>query len=331
MRKTNDPPKQKERPLLFKGEMVRAILDGRKTQTRRIVADKRLSPKLTLLELFDFLGGGGRCDSSGDDGLRVSFVSDYERQDDNGRRYKYTGLLVQSEAVPEDGAEEIVCPYGVQGDSLLVREKWRTKKQWDHLAPTALPIYDSALPDCDIDWAATPTHQLHGRWRAAIHLPLRFARIELDLTKVRVERLQDISEQDAIAEGCEMDPEMRPGDAAPLIFPKEQPHPKGGFVGWDDAREWYADLWDSINGAGAWDKNPWVWVISFRRISEASDRPGADSVLERDSSTGVSVPASPIHNAPLSHGSLTGYNDPSSSPAPTDKERMTKDLEEKEA
>lgn len=84
----------------------------------------------------------------------------------------------------------------------------------------------------------------------------------------------------------------------------------------------------------AWCEDEQIILTAYDELigySEASDRPGADSVLERDSSPAVSVPASPINNAPLSHGSLTGYNDPSSSPAPTDKERMTKDLEEKEA
>lgn len=88
-------------------------------------------------------------------------------------------------------------------------------------------------------------------------MPKKYCRLRLEITGVRVERVQDISEEDARAEGCEMDGQ----------FPKEQPHPQGGRVGWDDAREWYSDLWEKINGANSWEKNPWVWVISFKRLN----------------------------------------------------------------
>ncbi|MGE5866558.1 MAG: hypothetical protein ACM32J_15885, partial [Rhizobacter sp.] len=89
-----------------------------------------------------------------------------------------------------------------------------------------------------------PEHAV--RWKPSIHMPRAASRITLEGTGVRVERLQDISRGDAMAEGCPS-PNMRDGD---------------------DPRKWYADLWDSINGASScWDANPWVWVVEFKRIT----------------------------------------------------------------
>lgn len=103
---------------------------------------------------------------------------------------------------------------------------------------------------------------------------------------VRVERLQAISEADAIAEGCVTEEVVSGYDGSLIHVPSEVPHPKGGLQGWDCARDWYADLWESIHGprirrrrakgkpvdrdppvsGGAWDANPFVWVVEFRRV-----------------------------------------------------------------
>jgi hypothetical protein len=96
-------------------------------------------------------------------------------------------------------------------------------------------------------------------WRPSIHMPRWASRLTLTVTEVRVQRLQEISEADAWAEGC------KPGElnARGEPFPAEEPHAKGGTIGWDNAVDWYADLWNSLHGPDAWEANPWVVAVSF--------------------------------------------------------------------
>lgn len=180
----------RERPILFNGPMVRAILDGRKTQTRRVCKGQR-----ELSSAHDF-------------------------QIDR-------------------------CPYGQPGDRLWVREAWRTADHFDHLAPSKLetwaPLKFAAGGAPIGAWAG---YGYGGKIRPGIHMPRWASRITLEVTGVRVDRLQDMSRDDAMEEGC---PSLNM------------------VVG--NTRQWYADLWDSINGAGAWAANPWVWVVEFRRVT----------------------------------------------------------------
>lgn len=171
-------------PILFSAPMVRAILDGSKTQTRRVAKE------------FD--------------GLRDldKILARFPNQ--NG------------------------CRYGQPGDRLWVRETWAEHPDY----PDARRAIYRA--DAGSEYDAE-------RWRPSIHMPRWACRIELEVTGVRVERLQSISEADARAEGVE-------GDSHP-----------GAFVG--TCRGNFARLWESINGAGSWDANPWVWVVEFRRVS----------------------------------------------------------------
>ena len=180
----------KERPILFSAPMVRALLAGTKTQTRRIV-------KARDLEWMDVHQG--------------------LREPDNAER----------------------CPYGQPGgDRLYVRETWAAPHAYDHLPPRLIP------QDARIHYAATEDRG-GLLWRPSIHMPRWASRITLEVTGVRVERLQDISEADAIAEGVYTDPACPAYDA-------------------------YAQLWDEINGLGSWEANPWVWVVGFHRINGAS-------------------------------------------------------------
>lgn len=179
-----------EHPILFSTEMVRAILDGRKTMTRRII--KR--------------GVVGRM-MSGD---QILWPYIYDKQG-------------KSVAVP--------CPYGQPGDLLWVREAWK-------LSPRGNALYRA-------DPALGPDSYEKG-WRPSIHMPRWASRINLEVTGVRVERVQDISEDDAIAEGMEIVPV--------------------GTATWTN-RQSFSILWDKINAkrSHSWDSNPWVWVVEFKR------------------------------------------------------------------
>jgi len=174
----------KERPILFSGPMVRAILDGRKTQTRRILKPQ---PICTANDNWD----------------------------------------IRSEGVWK-------CPYGQPGDRLWVRETWRRH-------------YGSVNYRADHEDGAG-----HMRWRPSIHMPRWASRITLEITDVRVQQLQDITVTDIYAEGFDPwgDTQTRTAD----------------FGDVSHVYEWYASLWDKINGPGAWNANPWAWAITFRRV-----------------------------------------------------------------
>lgn len=221
----------KERPILFSDPMVRAILDGRKTQTRRVapIDDIRLTHH-----------DGGILAWS------VRFAKPHKRalSSHSGGRFS------------EDEARRVIaamyCPYGQPGDRLWVRETWR------HIEGGA--VYDAAGGVMDAfepetkyraDW---PLYR--GRWKPSIHMPRWASRILLGVTGVRVERLQDISEADARAEGAPCVDEVSGREA---LFPDA-----------DQAGSWrpgFRVLWESINGEGSWDANPWVWVVEFERVT----------------------------------------------------------------
>jgi hypothetical protein len=134
------------------------------------------------------------------------------------------------------------CPYGRPGDRLWVREAWRSGKIADRFPPRELTPH--------VVWYeadGTAPEATSGKLRPGMFMPRWASRITLEVTGVRVERLQDISEADAKAEG-----------AGPLLVP-----PDGGSC---PHVEGYRVLWESINGAGSWDANPWVWCVSFRRL-----------------------------------------------------------------
>lgn len=158
----------------------------------------------------------------------------------------------------------VKCPYGQRGDRLWIKETWRVPSELDALSPRAIgeksidagyrepwaPIQYEA-DGRRRDWSRKWTEP--GKTRVSIHMPRWASRILLEVTGVRVERLQDITEADAIAEGIERDCGMwRHYGTSGMAFI----HPVDS----------YRSLWESINGAGSWDANPWVWVIEFRRI-----------------------------------------------------------------
>lgn len=226
-----------ERPILFSAPMVRALLAGTKTQTRRAL--KRQPWASCSIE-------------EGHEG-ETPFV--YSALHGAGPGYEV-----------EESRTPCRCPYGQPGDRLWVRETWAPHPDFPEMAARAVYRAD---PECkyDVD-----------RWRPSIHMPRRASRILLEITGVRVERLQDISEVDADAEGCErLDYERY--DRDPALCPKcdglrlhRALGPNGGVIEDVDCVECdtyvkrYRHLWESINGAGSWAANPWVWVVEFKRV-----------------------------------------------------------------
>lgn len=213
----------KERPILFSAPMVRAILLGSKTQTRRVV--KHHPSDDGNMVLVDH--GDGWWPYRSDDGERPVV----------------------------NGGDEIPyrCPYGQPGDRLWVREGFSG------------PHYREAFPPSlwhELDeihyWA--DGNPVDGDWtrpRPSIHMPRWASRILLEVVAVRVERLNEISEADAIAEGVE-----RAGDRFKQYMPMFDASAYDPAL----AKSSYSQLWESINGPGSWDANPWVWVVEFERI-----------------------------------------------------------------
>lgn len=209
----------KQRPILFQGAMVRALLNGTKTQTRRVVR-KQFAHDATPAEVA----------ATSPEGWQIS---------------GHSGLWWDDAGACIDDA--VRCPYGQPGDQLWVRETWAqlSAKELD-VEPMFDPAFvyfaqtkwDKAVQYLCADGVAR--WALPKRWKPSIHMPRVASRITLEITGVRVERLQDIGEADALAEGIDQD------TCAPVAT--------------------YRDLWESINGHASWDLNPWVWVVEFKRV-----------------------------------------------------------------
>ena len=193
----------KERPILFSAPMVRAILDGSKTQTRRIMKVQPSSEKLQLATCIDTTGNKKHKD-------------------------KHHWIQVDGLNVIHNDDKYFSCPYGYAGDRLWVRETFNN--DW----------CNKVIYKADGGSAIEAGYTAEPKWKPSIFMPRWASRITLEITGVRVERLHDISEKDAIAEGTP----------------------------WNDCagnnREGYKLLWESINGAESWATNPWVWVVEFK-------------------------------------------------------------------
>lgn len=153
------------------------------------------------------------------------------------------------------GSDRPVCPYGKPGDRLWVRETWAEVGTMD----PGLIVYRADYPECvPAGYENIPPAEAI-TWKPSIHMFRKDSRILLEITGVRVERLQDISEADAKAEGCS--PLVWDGKAGPadlIDWPlKSETRPYAND---------YALLWESINGAGSWKANPWVWIVEFKRL-----------------------------------------------------------------
>ncbi len=225
----------KERGMIFNAEMVRAILDGRKTQTRRIIKNCSV----------------GRDPISRFIKIEKKFIGCY----------------------PEDVPELIreCCPYGVPGDRIWVRETWADVNHDG--CPAVAYRADGEVRDLQEDDGEEDDPNLEkycfanfypdlisgteGRWTPSIHMPRWASRITLEITAVRVERLSEISEADAAAEGVPPAGDLLPDHPGAYLTPK------GDFA---TAKVAFQRLWESIYGDDSWQANPWVWVIEFKRV-----------------------------------------------------------------
>lgn len=220
----------KERPILFNGAMVRAVLAGTKTQTRRVVKPGFGQDWLSPATL-------GRS-------LRARPVIL------DGEQWAQFAHPLSGQTVDEILHDEwsplacIRCPYGQPGDRLWVREAWAKTTVFPD---TMMTVYREG--DNRTDYG--------GPWKPGIHMFRRDSRLTLEVTGVRVERLQDISEADAQAEGVDYDP----GEGGTYWVP-------GLGCGSDSAAGSYRRLWESINGPGSWDANPWLWAVEFKRVEQ---------------------------------------------------------------
>ena len=242
-----------ERGMIFNAEMVRAILDGRKTQTRRVMKVQPESNQLGLLLITD--------------STKHSDIGKYHWAESNA-----TGNHVRSKLFS--------CPFGAVGDRIWVRETWAILGNEDGCCidweeklckadeRSAARIYRASceqrpgnyglwsIPD-DADWKPhTKDYQYEGAWRPSIHMPRWASRILLEITDVRVERLNAISEEDARAEGIIDGGCLNCGEPEPCGCANPEP----------DATDAFAYLWQSIYGQESWNANPWVWVIEFKSV-----------------------------------------------------------------
>lgn len=216
----------RERPIPFSTPMVRAILAGTKTQTRRVLREQPMLDRMP------------HCMTSPDDRGWV--------RNDDGITWRYDGLK-DGRQLPYCGPYK--CPYGDVGDRLWVREAWKTHSLFNDLPPRDLS------KGSRIFYLAGGYSPDAARYRHARFMPRWASRTLLEVEAVRVERLQAISEADAIAEGLRFRPALDAWSAGDDNWPT-----------FTDPRRSYAGLWDAINGVNAWNANPWVWVVSFRRL-----------------------------------------------------------------
>ncbi|MGG4624019.1 hypothetical protein ACLPHD_06555 [Serratia odorifera] len=250
----------KERPVILNSEMVRAILDGRKTQTRRVM---KVQPKPSETRPGDFWFSSKKLES-------MVHVSDF---------------MPGSSPIADCHLffQEHCCPFGQVGDRLWVRETWGVVSHdldengriidWIpdrpakaiHEMPFGNGYYSGHAiyaADGEFVWGDDDGHGERSCWKPSIHMPRTACRILMEITAVRVERLNDISQEEAQAEG------MGLTGWVPSYSNPDNAGFDETFTPYDN----FAMLWESIYGVDSWNANPWVWVIEFRRVggSDAS-------------------------------------------------------------
>lgn len=235
-----DASAPRDRPILFSGPMVRALLAGTKTQTRRVVKWRGLAPGLNL-------GFSGLHAQNYADGAAL-----YSRRGDG---------------CWEERTSTTPCPHGQPGDRLWVRESLKAVRNGaGYIVDYAYAADGSKVRRCpdlapEFGDSMAFAHLARPGGVPGIHMPRWARRITLELTDVRVQRLQEISEADAVAEGIETN------EAWPGSFYRNYLMHTDQDVRCLPPVQSYRTLWESINGPGSWDANPWLWALTFRRIA----------------------------------------------------------------
>lgn len=226
----------KQHPILFSTPMVQAILAGNKTMTRRLNGLEKINtnPDDWQFEWADF-------------SLKMP--------------WRFTQISTVSEKTLADKSfyqSETKCPYGKPGDVLWVRETWAHRFSINgQYLPNEFVFKSTNDPH-----EGNSTHEELGlKWFPSIHMPKSACRLWLEITDIRVERLQVISEKDAKAEGVELQKNHKWKNYRIGTEPKE---------GFSMPFSSFETLWRKIHGGDSWNANPWVWVIEFKRIEKLS-------------------------------------------------------------
>ncbi|WP_122672574.1 hypothetical protein [Pseudomonas viridiflava] len=228
-------PEIKERPNLFSAPMVRAILSGQKTVTRRVVNFQPSDLSWSRRDhRFEYLAG--RAVNGGE----------------------LNGFYVYS---TRHGSEwSARCPFGQPGDRLWVREAWQADEQVNAVAPRELSHGEPIHYPADSAFKQTGCSMITiGKTRQSIHMPRWVSRILLEITAVRVERLNAISDVQAMAEGVRLYTDH--------VELGNMYHVDGIETYSAEPRKSFELLWSRINGADSWTANPWVWVVEFKRVT----------------------------------------------------------------
>ena len=252
----------KERPIIFDAESVRAILEGRKTQTRRVVKPQ---------PYFNTLCGGHWYWSGTNRWNSISVGCPTIKE-------LVSNMLQQVVCLAWPNSR---CPYGQLGDRLWVRETWQLVKEQGYTYETDYG------PESDSYWTLKEDRQVKQTdlgewlidyradskeyvlcdmvWRSPIHMPRWASRTILEVTDVRVERIQDISFNDAIAEGCSVEHHH---DEIPPICDSDGMLLAKGYIG---PKAWFLNRWDALNAKRgfSWPSNPWVWVVEFKLVRQS--------------------------------------------------------------
>jgi len=259
---------KKERPILMSTPMIRALLDGRKTQTRRLLKPQVIEPKPRPLK-----------HAPKHPGPYFDAYCGERKTEENPRGMSDRWCWWTADDRP-DPLTEIRCPFGAPGHRLWVREAFT------HVTGNGIRVHYRADGEpTDREGRVLPTEPGLRRWWPSIHMPRRSSRITLEITDVRVERLQDIDELDALAEGIEGRSVQGTLDG------------RAGEYVVGSARDAFAALWDELSGkprplldddgdpvlddderpivipAQTWETNPWVWALSFKCVETRPGRP----------------------------------------------------------